>query len=200
MRAISQVLDAHAATTADSLTLLVLHRRPDAPTAWRELTGKLAQFCRLVRVELSETTIGTDTAPAPAAPAGMVTALSGLVTMLAAHSDGIHVVSDSYGSPLAQRLAQLHPQSLRSMSLLDTPQSGDGAALGLRSVSAPPHSPRIDTDTDADADADGCASPFLAILRRYFVVEHRRLQRQPTLQPAPLQPTLHPTAGNPGLR
>lgn len=196
MRANSQVLDAHAATVADPLTLLVLHRRPDALMAWRELTGKLAQFCHLVRVELSETTIGAEAAPAPTAPEGMLTALSGLVTMLAAHADGIHVVSDSYGSPLAQRLAQLHPQSLRSMSLLDTPHRGDGAALALRSVSAPPQS----AHRTPHPEADGCASPFLTILRRYFVVEHRGLQLQPPLQPTSLQPTLRPTAANPGLR
>lgn len=169
MPATSHNLHATPAPTTDTLTLMVLHRRLDAMTVWRDLTGKLSQFCRLVRIELSEETMDTDTRAAPRRPRQetMIPALGGLIEMLAQHSGGIHMVSDSYGSPLARHLAQLHPQSLSSISFLDTPPSSKGASLGLRFVSTPHASVR------ADAAADECAPPFLAILRRHFVVEHR---------------------------
>jgi len=158
-----------SATTVDTPTLMVFHRRLDTQTVWRDLAGRLATFCRLVRIELSENTMRED-ATVAATPPGMITALGGLVAMLATRSDGIHMVSDRYGSNLAEQLAQLHPQALRSISFLDAPQATLYPAPALKAAAPTP------SVTIVEAETDGSTATFLAILRRQFVVDHRPAQ------------------------
>ena len=107
----------HMKTTGDGPTAILLHSSGSSGRQWDALVDSLQSRFRLQTVDFHGHG-GT-----PAWPGGRTITLEDeaalIAPLLAASPDGAHLVGHSYGGAVALKLAQLHPQRVRSVAVYE---------------------------------------------------------------------------------
>lgn len=107
----------HVKTTGDGPTAILLHSSGSSGRQWDTLVDSLQSRFRLQTVDFH----GHGGTPAwtGSQPLTLEDEASLVAPLLAAASEGAHLVGHSYGGAVALKLAQLHPQSVRSVAVYE---------------------------------------------------------------------------------